>query len=139
MLKATWTTLRNRIVGGIASLRRTFSRPQQSAVDRGQRLPVEDKQHYLPRFLFKGFASNYISRKQVFVCYFHIVCPEGREKNTRHIGYEPDFYGALLDDLIKKREDVYAKVLDRVRVKRKIQSSDRDQVAEFVFSLALRT
>jgi hypothetical protein len=100
---------------------------------------LEDKQHYIPRFLFKGFASKYISRKQVFVCYFHIVCSEGQEKNTRHIGYEQDFYGALLDDLIKKREDVYAKVLDRVREKRKIQNSDRDLVVEFVFSLALRT
>jgi Protein of unknown function (DUF4238) len=139
MLKATWKTLRNRIVGGIASLRGAFSRPQQTAVDQGQRPPLEDKQHYIPRFLFKGFASKYISRKQVCVCYFHIVCAEGQEKNTRHIGYEPDFYGALLDDLIKKREDVYAKVLDRVREKRKIQNSDRDLVVEFVFSLALRT
>ncbi len=139
MLKTAWTTLFNRVVGGIASVRRAFSHPKQAAMERGQQPPLEDKQHYIPRFLFKGFASNYISRKQVFVWYFKRDCSEGQTENTKDIGYEPDFYGALLDDLIKKKEDVYAKVLDRVRVKRKIQSSDRDQVVEFVFSLALRT
>jgi hypothetical protein len=139
MLKTAWTTLFNRVVGGIASVRRAISRSKQAATERGQPPPSEDKQHYIPRFLFKGFASNYVSRKQVFVWCFKRDCSEGQEENTKDIGYEPDFYGVLLDDLIKKREDVYAKVLDRVRAKRKIQDGDRDQVVEFVFSLALRT
>ncbi len=139
MLKSAWKTFFKRVVGVIASVRRAFSRPQQATVDRGQQLPSEDKQHYIPHFLFKGFFSNYVSRKQVFVWYFKRDCSEGQEENTRHIGYEPNFYGALLDDLITEKEDFYAKVIDRVRAKRKIQSSDRDPVVEFVSSLALRT
>jgi hypothetical protein len=80
-----------------------------------------------------------MSRIISYVWYFEQDSSEGREENTRDIGYEPDFYGALLDDLLTKKEDWYAKILDRVRDKRKMQSGDKDQGVKFAFSLALQT
>lgn len=141
MFRTAWLTFLKRVIGRVGSLIQPSSSPRHVAVARSQHstLPSKDKQHYIPRFLFKGFASKYISRKEVYVWYFERNGTEGREENTRDIGYEPDFYGALLDDLITKKENSYARVIDRVRSKRKIQGGDKEQVVEFVFSLALRT
>lgn len=141
MFPTAWTTFFKRVIGRVGSLIHLPPPPQHVGVTRSQHptLPSKDKQHYIPRFLFKGFACKYVSRKQVSVWYFEQNDTEGREENTRDIGYELDFYGAVLDDLITKKEDLYAKVIDRVRDKRKIQSGDKEQIVEFAFSLTIRT
>lgn len=141
MFRTVWTTF-FRVIGKIASLVRSSSRPQHTTVARSQQptLSSKDKQHYVPRFLFKGFASkDYLTPKEVYVWYFERNETKGQEKNTRAIGYELNFYGTLLDDLITKKENSYARIIDRVRSKRKIQGGDKNSVMEFVFSLALRT
>ena len=92
MRKSAWKKFLNRVGGAVASVKRVFACPQQVAVHPKQPPPLaEDKQHYIPRLLFKGFASTYISRKQVSVWYFQRDCSEGQKENTRKIGYEPDF------------------------------------------------
>lgn len=101
-----------------------------------------NKQHFLPRFLQKGFASKYVSRKKVQVWYFEKgKSPE--ERNTKDVGLEDLFYGEpgtdSLDDLITEKEDRFAKKIDRLRKEKRVCSDDVQNIAEFVYAVALRT
>ena len=101
-----------------------------------------NKQHFLPRFLQKGFASNYISRKKVQVWYFEEgELPE--ERNTKDVGLEELFYGepgiGSLDDLITKKEDYFARKIERLRQDKRVCSEDIQDIAEFIYTMAIRT
>lgn len=101
-----------------------------------------NNQHFLPRFMQKGFASNSASRKRVQVWYFEKgKAPE--EKNTKQIGEEFSFYGepgaGSLDDVITKKEDLFAKKIDRIREEQCVPPDDVQYIAEFVYAMALRT
>jgi hypothetical protein len=91
-----------------------------------------DNEHFIPRFLQKGFASKFISRKEVYVWYFPKK-DAPRIENTKKVGAEFQFYGEELDDTITVKEDVYAKCLDRVRNDRIIHPRDKDTLIEFVY------
>ena len=101
-----------------------------------------NKQHFLPRFLQKGFASNYVSRKKVQVWYFEKEkSPE--ERNTKDVGLEELFYSepgiGSLDDLITKKEDHFARKIERLRRDKRVCSDDIQDVAEFIYTMAIRT
>ena len=101
-----------------------------------------NKQHFLPRFLQKGFASNYVSRKKVQVWYFEKgQSPE--ERNTKDVGLEDLFYGepgtGSLDDLITKKENRFAKKIDRLRQEKCVCSDDVQDIAKFVYTMTVRT
>lgn len=102
-----------------------------------------ENQHYDPRFLLKGFASQPPKGKTVFVWYFEKNSTP-TEKCTREIGYGYLFYGHpgenSLDERITKKETrKYSKVVERLRQTQKVHPSDKEVLAEFVCFQAVRT
>ncbi len=103
------------------------------------------KQHVLPRFLQKGFASRLVKRpnRQDFVyTWVYRKGVEPFESKTENVGFEKDFYneGELnVDDEITDLERSFAVMLDELRAKDdgyKIRSPD---IADFVGHLSIRT
>jgi len=100
-----------------------------------------ERQHYIPRFLLKGFASRTISQK-VFIWYFR----KGEnpiEVSIRDIALEKSFYGesgkGSLDETITENEKDYSRVIAQVREEGYISQKDLDILTEFVFNLVIRT
>ena len=64
MSQTAWKKFLNYIDGIFVSVKRLFSRSEEVAGPSEQLPSVEDKQPYIPRFLFKRFNCAYKSRKQ---------------------------------------------------------------------------
>lgn len=105
-----------------------------------------DKQHILPKFLLKGFASRVIAKatKQDEVMVW--VYPKGRnpyECNTRRVNAETHFYGKAgelsADDDITDIEYEFAIALDELRARDDGYRVDDRRVLEFITHLTART
>ena len=97
-------------------------------------------EHYIPKFLLKGFASS-TRRNQVYTWLFR-HCLEPIETNTRNIGSEFDFYAGIAnrnaDTAIKPLERELAKYVGKLRrVTKEIRLTDTI-VPELVVHVMLR-
>src|SRR3972149_2790230 len=100
-----------------------------------------ERQHYIPRFLLKGFSSRTTNQK-AFVWYFR----KGEnpiEVSIRDIALEKSFYGETgkgsLDETITENEKDYSRVIAQVREEGYISQRNLDILTEFVFNLVVRT
>ena len=98
-------------------------------------------EHYLPRFLMRGFASH-IRGEEVKTWWFR----EGidpKETNIRNIAAEKDFHssdsGCSADDSIKPLEDQFGWYLDSLRQQKTECRLDDAVVPELVGNLTVRT
>jgi hypothetical protein len=98
-------------------------------------------EHYLPRFLMRGFASH-IRGKKVKTWWFR----EGidpKEINIRNIAAEKDFHasgsGCSADESVKPLEDQFAWYLDSLRQQKSECRLDDAVVPELVGNLTVRT
>jgi Protein of unknown function (DUF4238) len=75
------------------------------------------RQHTIPRFLLKGFASRFAG-KEVFV-WLYQVGRNAIETNTKNVSTNRDFYGepggVSVDDQITSREGDDSLLLDGLR------------------------
>lgn len=98
-------------------------------------------QHYLPRFLLKGFASR--KKKQNAYAWVYSQAGEVFEANTFRICAEKFFYGeegaGSLDDEITEFEHTYAQLLDELRAKTGITKIEDKSIAEFITHLITRS
>jgi hypothetical protein len=99
------------------------------------------RQHILPRFLLKGFASQ-VKDKKVFTCVYRKGGPQF-ETTIENVGLEKHFYGKVgeisADEEITQLEGDYARLIDDLRNKPHGAPADRKQVSDFVAHLTVRT
>ena len=99
------------------------------------------RQHYIPRFLLKGFNSK-LSQDKAFVWYY-LNGNSPIEVSIRDIALEKSFYGEpgdeSLDSLITEKEKAFADVLDQVRNNKVIQNNQINTLSEFVGNMVIRT
>lgn len=104
------------------------------------------RQHILPRFLQRGFASNIVSkpngRETVFTWYY-LKGLEPREVTTDNVGLEKHFYGKAgelsVDNDITDLEDMFAPVIKELRDKHDGYEITDLTLADFVGHLSIRT
>ena len=100
-----------------------------------------EKQHDLPRFLFRGFASRSNGKKAFTWQFRKDALPV--EVSVVDIGHSKFFYDKpgpnTLDALITDEENKYGQVVARLRRERTFRSSDEETLIEFVHNLVLRT
>ena len=100
-----------------------------------------DRQHYIPRFLIRGFLSRKYKKKE-FTWYFRKEA-RPREESIKNIAVSTRFYGksikGSLDDTITKNEGDVASVINKMRRLKKVEVEDRSQIADFVTMLIVRT
>ncbi len=100
------------------------------------------RQHTLPRFLLKGFASRE-SGDQRFTWVFRRERPPF-ETNITNVGAEGDFYGSAgkgsLDDEITRREGEFASLIDALRRSQaQVPDGSVQLLASFVLHVAARS
>ena len=100
------------------------------------------RQHIIPRFLQKGFASK-IAGAKVFSWIYRIGI-KPREVSTRDIYLEKSFYGedgpASTDEIITDLEsEKFAPLCDSLRKKNGDVSEHAKEISEFVARLCIRT
>jgi len=99
------------------------------------------RQHYIPRFLLRGFASQARGNK-VLTWYFRKGRPPV-EVSLRDIGLGKSFYDSSLatglDQGITAREKALAEMLSRVRNEHGVRASDLDLLVEFLVLTICRT
>ena len=104
------------------------------------------RQHILPRFLQRGFASNIVSkpngRETVFTWYY-LKGLEPCEITTENVGLEKHFYGKSgelsVDNDITDLEDMFAPVIRELRDKHDGYQITDSTVPDFVGHLSIRT
>jgi Protein of unknown function (DUF4238) len=97
------------------------------------------RQHILPRFLQRGFASNIVSkpngRETVFTWYY-LKGLEPCEITTENVGLEKHFYGKAgelsVDNDITDLEDMFAPVIRELRDKHDGYQITDSTLADFV-------
>ena len=98
------------------------------------------RQHFIPRFLQKGFASKV--QKQEYYTWVFTKGENPYEANLRNIGLENAFYGkpeeSNIDDILTKREGTYFEYVNRLREYDSAQSLDGRVPSEFVTHLMVR-
>jgi len=98
------------------------------------------RQHFLPRFLLKGFASR--SRRDSHFIHVFQKSRAPHETNTINVAVVGDFYGRGADSSVenglREREREHAAVLDRIRMEGLIDEN-RIVLGEFVRQLLVRT
>jgi Protein of unknown function (DUF4238) len=102
---------------------------------------ISRRQHFLPRFLLKGFASR--SRGGSYFTYLFQKGRAPHETNTINVAVVGDFYGREADGGgveagLGESERLHATVLDRVR-KEGLVDEDRLVLGEFIRLLLVRT
>src|SRR2546421_3400407 len=99
------------------------------------------RQHVLPRFLLKGFASRTVGEKVFAWVYRKHGSPF--ETVIENISVEKHFYGKdgeiTADDTITDLESGYAYLIDTLRQQRHGYEIPDSTVSEFVTHLAIRT
>lgn len=102
---------------------------------------VAHSQHYLPRFLLKGFASRR-KEKKAWVFYFRKDAA-GKEVSVMDIGKEADFHGSPHDGDLEGRmasvETLFAAHTARWREGQFLPGVDEELIAQFVGHLSIRT
>jgi len=99
-------------------------------------------QHYLPRFLLKGFSSRTVN-KESYV-WVHRKGKISYESNIQRIAKESYFYGTKedsdVDDKITKMEtESFSTLIDELRSKNKISESKSQLIGDFVAHLIFRS
>ena len=98
------------------------------------------RQHFLPRFLKKGFASR-TERKEVYTWVF-TKDQAPYEANLKNVGLGKEFYGKpgefTLDEKITKQEDGFAHRLTELRSLKKTCDLEGSFPVEFIIHLVLR-
>ena len=104
------------------------------------------RQHTLPRFLQKGFASNIIAKPNGRETVFTWVYRKGLEPfetKTENVGLEKHFYGKegelSVDDEITDLEPTFAAVIRESRDKPDGYQISDPNIADFVGHLSIRT
>lgn len=99
------------------------------------------RQHILPRFLLKGFASR-VQDKKIFTCVYRKGGPQF-ETTIENVGLEKHFYGKLgeisADEEITQLESGYARLIDELRSEPDGTCADSKQVSDLVAHLTIRT
>ncbi len=99
------------------------------------------RQHILPRFLLKGFASRVQDRK-IFTCVYRKGGPQF-ETTIENVGLEKHFYGKVgeisADEEITQLESGYARLIDELRSEPDGARAGSKQVSDFVAHLTIRT
>lgn len=99
------------------------------------------RQHTVPRFLLRAFASS--TRKRVTKAWCFTKDREPVEANIDNIGHQRDFYGrpgpGTLDDKITHLEDRYARVLSDLRLGAGAQLVDGPLIPSMVAHFTMRT
>jgi Protein of unknown function (DUF4238) len=100
-----------------------------------------NRQHILPRFLLKGFASR-LQDKKIFICVYRKGGPQF-ETTVENVGLEKHFYGKVgeisADERITQLESGYARLIDELRNEPDGSRVDSKQVSDFVAHLTIRT
>ncbi len=100
-----------------------------------------ERQHYIPRLLLRGFASN-ISKDKVLVWYFR-KGEDPIEVSTKDIALEKNFYGkpgeGSLDETITDKEKDFANAINRARKGDELTVEEFDILIRFVENLIIRT
>lgn len=98
-------------------------------------------QHYLPRFLLRGFASRVKEKKAWVYCFRRAAV--GKEVSVRDIGKETDFHGnpreGDLETRIAAIESVFGPHVARWRAQEFLQASEEELAAQFVGHIIVRT
>jgi Protein of unknown function (DUF4238) len=100
---------------------------------------TSQRQHYIPQFLLKGFASR--ATTKAHLVFRFAKGSEPHEVNTVNVAVARKFHDGLSHDLeqrISFRESNYAAALEKLR-ERKSDPSDISLIAECVFNLMVRT
>lgn len=99
------------------------------------------RQHFLPRFLLKGFASRR-KGKQWFIWVFH-AGNAPFETNIVNIGTESHFYGTpgpgTLDERLTEAESDDSNLVEKLRSGNAQALRDRQRLASLVFRLGARS
>jgi hypothetical protein len=99
------------------------------------------RQHILPRFLLKGFASR-TQDKKIFTCVYRKGGPQF-ETTIENVGLEKHFYGKVgeisADEEITQLESGYARFIDELRNEPDGARVDSKYVSDFVAHLTVRT
>ena len=99
------------------------------------------RQHILPRFLLKGFASR-TQDKKILTCVYRKGGTQF-ETTIENVGLEKHFYGKVgeisADEEITQLESGYAKLIDELRKEPHGARVDSKQVSDFVAHLTVRT
>lgn len=100
-----------------------------------------ERQHYIPRFLLKGFASK-TSGNKAFIWYFQ-KGNAPKEVSLRDIALEKNFYGepgdGSLDAEITEKEKYQASVISRLRENNELSDQDINTLSQFVGEMVART
>jgi hypothetical protein len=98
-------------------------------------------QHYLPKFLLKGFASRTKEKKAWVYCFRRDAV--GKEVSVRDVGKETDFHGNPRDGDLENRmavvESVFGLHVASWREREFLLESDEELVSQFVGHLIVRT
>jgi hypothetical protein len=98
------------------------------------------RQHFLPRFLKKGFSSKV--RKNEYYTWVFTKDGAPYEANLRNIGLEKDFYGkseeSSVDEKITQQEGVFSEQLVNVRSIDKSCSLESEFPVEFIIHIVFR-
>ena len=98
------------------------------------------RQHYIPRFLLKGFTSKEQKKEK----YTYVFPKDGRpyETNQKNIGIEKNFYTTTTDhetdDIITKEENTHSQFLDELREARQSESVDPIKSSAFIAHILSR-
>jgi Protein of unknown function (DUF4238) len=100
------------------------------------------RQHYIPRFLLKGFSCK-LPQEKAFVWSFLTGRNDAIKVSIRDIALEKSFYGDpgddTLDSLITEKEKAFAEVLDQVRKNQVIQADQSNILSQLVGHMVIRT
>ena len=98
------------------------------------------RQHYLPRFLLRGFSSKTEGEKS-FVWYFRKGI-DPKEISIRDVALSKSFYGAsgigTLDETITESEQKFGPVIDRLRKEVRVTTKDLPTVIDLVVNIVIR-
>jgi len=99
------------------------------------------RQHFLPRFLLKGFASRE-KRREIHTWVYRA---DGKvfEANIMKVGTEKHFYGQggenTVDAKITEAENEFAPLIDKLRGWEDPRSVDDERIPSFIAHLSIRT
>lgn len=99
------------------------------------------RQHFLPRFLLKGFASRELGRE----IYTWVYQGDRRvfETNIKNVGTEKHFYGHSgensVDEKITAEENEYAQLIEKLRGTNDPSPVDDISIPYFITHLSIRT
>jgi len=99
------------------------------------------RQHFIPRFLQKGFASHSVGEEIFTWTYRKGIKPFNT--NIKNVGVEGFFYSenhdTSLDDTITVAESDFAQLVDSIRLNNAVDKRDQEKIARLFAHLEVRT